>query len=729
MKKLIEVALPLKEINEKTLREKKNIVGHPSHLHPWWGRSPVSSVKAALAASMADAPEEEDELSELLNRVTSNVFTEFDKKPVILDPFCGFGGIPIAAQSFGLPVIAGDLNSVAVMLSKAASEIPERFSDCRPVNGNLQKKNYSGTEGLAEDVAYYGNWLREKAYEKLKGIYPTDTEGYPLAWIWVRTVKCPNPACGCEMPLASSYMLYSKEKKEVWVEPTYQDGKIRFELKKGICAKDKRSNKISSLGAVFRCPVCGSLTTDAYVKQMGKNHEIGAQMMAIALETEDGISYTVPNDIQESAAKVSIPEDIPAGELPNNPRWFTPPGFGYKNYSDLFTPRQLTLLTTLCNLLCEVQDKAASDALAAGMNPSGGSLSTGGNGALAYGQAIGVYLAFVIDKIADAGSTICSWRTTGGSLRNTFGRQAIPMVWTFAEGNPFSNITGNYTASLKSVENAILNLSCKSKAKISQWDARNTDFLQNVMVCTELPYYNAIDYASLSDYFYIWMRKSLKSVYPELFNQMVTNKDELSTCGQYEGKNASDCDRDYESQMQELLIRLAVCADKSYPQLFFFEYHKGDEKAISVNSECSKSTPWEIMLSSMIQAGYSVTAVWPMRSAPASDKADGTRVLIVTRVSDQDGQITRRGFVSILKRELTVKLDCMFSAGVDDCDKIIIGIGGGLSIFTKYKRVLNADGTDMNIHDALQIIYQEVVEYLSKITSENGSDTIELKEE
>ena len=729
MKKLIEVALPLKEINEKTLREKKIAPGHPANLHLWWGRSPIFSVQSALAASMVDAPESDQELLEQLNRVQCGTYTEWGKKPTIFDPFCGFGGIPLAAQSLRLPVSAGDLNPVAVMLTKAAAEIPAKFADCSPVNCTSLRKCYAGTQGLAEDVAYYGNWLRERAYEKLKDLYPGEPEGIPSAWIWVRTVKCPNPACGCQMPLASSYILRSKGNEETWAEPVCKDGKIAFELKTGRCPEEHRRNKISSNSAVFRCPACGSLTTDAYVKQMGQEHQLSAQMMAIVLETEDGTCYIAPTKAQELAADVPAPEDIPLGEIPDNPHWFSPPGFGFKNYTDLFSPRQLTMLTTLCDLLCEVQDKAASDALAAGMDESGGGLSQGGAGALAYGQAIGVYLAFVIDKIADANSTICSWRTTGGGLRNTFGRQAIPMVWTYAEGNPFSHITGNFSAALNSVVDAIKKLSCGSKVTVYQGDARAVPFPQSIMVCTELPYYKAIGYAPLSDYFYIWMRKSLKRVYPELFNPMVTDKEELTTCGQYYGMDATECEMNYEAQMRSVFDRLTQCSDKEFPQLFFFEFHKADEEALSSVSPRTSPTPWETILDNMIHAGYMIPAVWPLRSASASDKADGTRVLIVARVAARDGQITRRSFVSALKRELPEVLHRMFCAGVDNCDQRIVGIGGGLSIFTRYKKVLNADGSNMSTHDALQMIYQEVTEYIARKSADGEQPTAKLEEE
>lgn len=728
MKKLIEVAVPLTEINAKTISEKRLAAGHPANLHLWWGRSPISSVQSALAASLIDAPESDEELKSRLVRVQSGEVPEFGKKPTVLDPFCGFGGIPLAAQSLGLPAVASDLNPVAVMLMKAATEIPAKFANLSPVNHLAPRKQYFGTEGLAEDVAYYGNLLREKAWEKLKDIYSNEQEGTPSAWIWARTVKCPNPACGCTMPLASSFLLYSKGKTEIWAEPVLQDGAIHFELKHGCCPKGKKSNKIGSQGAVFRCPVCGSLTTDAYVKQMGSSHELGAQMMAISLETKDGIKYIVPSEKQIHAANVPIPEDAPPGKIPDNPHWFTPPGFGLKNYADLFSSRQLTMLTTFCDLLPEIQDKAMSDVLAAGMDVSGGSLSNGGTGALAYGQAIGVYLAFVIDKIADANSTICSWRTTGNSLRNTFGRQAIPMVWTYAEGNPFSKITGNFSSALNSIVNAIRNLPIGSEVSVLQQDARVAMYPQNAMVCTELPYYKAIGYAALSDYFYIWLRKSLKAIYPELFNPMVTSKDELSTCSQYEGKNAAECEQSYEAQMRDVFIRLAECADRSFPQLFFFEFHKGDELAL-VEGNIGTASPFETLIEGMLHAGYEITAVWPMRSTVASDKADGTRVLIVARVHDKTEQTTRRGFAAALKREFPMVFERMLCAGVDACDEKIVGIGAGLSLFTHFNKVLNASGSGMKIHDALELIYQEVLGYLKEKSADREADAAQLEEE
>lgn len=727
MKKLIESALPLSRMYAETLHEKKLASGHPANLHLWWGRSPVSSVRSALAASLVDAPESGEELTARLSRVLSGEYTEFGKKPTVLDPFCGFGGIPLAAEALGLPAFAGDVNPVAVMLTKAATEIPMKFSGRRPAHPSALDKRYDGTEGLAEDVRYYGNLLREKAWEKLKDIYPSEEEGMPSAWIWVRTAPCPNPACGCRMPLAGSFLLYSVGGEEIWAEPVVSDKNIRFEIRSGHCPHEARSNKIGNVGAVFRCPFCGALTTDAYVKQQGQAHEIGAQMMAVVLETKEGARYIAPTDRQLSAADVPIPEDIPPGEMLQDCPVFSPAGYGFRNFTDLFSPRQLTLLTTLCDLLPEIQDRAASDALVAGMDPAGGSLASGGTGALAYGQAIGVYLAFIVDKLADSNSSCCTWRERRRSYRPTFGRQIVPMAWTYAEGNPFFGTTRNFSFAVKSVADSIRKLSPHANISVSLQDARTASFPNGCLVCTELPYYRKILYGDLSDYFYIWLRKSLKHVYPDLFDVLVTKKDELSAFRRDKEKSAAEYDRLYEEQIRDLLIRLSSCADREFPQLFFFEFHKGDEAALSRES-VNSLTPWETIIGSMIHAGYEIRAVWPMRTALASEKTDGVRVLIVARVSDKSEQTTRRGFAAALKREFPETFERMLSAGVDEWDRIIVGIGAGLGIFTRYAHVLNASGSEMKVHDALELIYQEIVLYL-KSRAEIGEENIVESEE
>lgn len=727
MKKIIETALPLSRINAKTISERITS-GHPANLHMWWKRSPHNSSIVSLIASLVDTAEGE-EINNRLSRVIDGNYSEFGDKPTVLDPFSGFGGIPLAAQMLGLPVITGDLNPVAVMLTKAVTEIPTIFADRRPANDYSFIKNYVGCEGLAEDIQFYGEWLEKKAKAKLKAIYPDEPQGVSAAWIWARTVKCPNPACACKMPLVNSFVINEKVGHEAWLAPIVTDGKIRYEVRHGKCPDGKKTNKYAGLGARFICPACGEITKDAYVKQMGLDKKIGSQLMCVVVDTPCGREFTAPTIDQEAAADVVIPEDVPQGEIPNNPTWFSPPGFGFTNYSDLFSSRQLLMLTTFCELLKELQDKVVSDALASGMSPEGGSIADGGSGALAYSQAISIYLAFAIDKMADRNSTICSWKIGTAQPRSTFGRQAIPMVWNYVEANPFSSFPGNFTSIVKGIVASVKKLPCGSKVKAHHWDAVTAAYPENVLICTELPYYRSVGYAHLSDFFYIWMRRSLKGIFPDLFNQMVTSKEELSTVGQFYGRELKECNREYEEKMLRVLEKMYQASSTEYPALLFYEFHKADANAMAGDSTLREPTPWEIMVTSMLKAGFTITAVWPMRSEVFSEKADGTRILIVARKEEKTEQTTRRSFINTMKRELPGKLDILFSAGVDDYDKEIVGMGCGLSLFTRYKRIMNADGSDMNVHDALQLIYQELIEYLRMNTDDDEIEYSVQKED
>lgn len=721
MKKLIETALPLKAIRNANVGEKVGSNGYSGNLHTWWGRTPIASTAVVLKAAMTDCDEYQDGM-------LSQSAADQNSQITVFDPFAGFGGIPLAAQRIGQSVISSDLNPVAVMLNKAATEIPARFAGAKPVNGASKSMIYTGAQGLAEDVQFYAEWLLNEGLKRLEGLYPQEQGTDVLAWLWTRTVKCPNPACGCTIPLSTTFVLNTKKGQEAWVEPTVQNGEVQFKVHNGICPEGKETNKFSSYGAKFRCPACGEVTTDEYVKKMGTSHQIGNQMMAMITGSSKGRVFLDASEAQILAASVDMPEDVPPGTIPDNAHWFSPPGFGFTEYADLFTPRQMTMLTTFGDLLKEVQDKVASDALAAGMSETGGSLSGGGAGALAYGEAVSVYLAFLVDMLADHHSTICSWNNSGGNIRNTFRRQAIPMTWNYAEGNPFADISGNYNMLLKKLVDAIANLPCGTQSIVTQGDAVTMDFPENVLVCTELPYYKAIGYAHLSDYFYIWMRRSLKAIFPELFSQTVTSKDELSTVSEYYGESPEDAQRRYESQMKIVCEKLYASATTEYPSLIFFEYHKDDDSAIRCDST-DKACSWEVIISNLISAGFVISAVLPMRDKKVSENASTTRVLIVCRKTDERSSgTTRRNFVSVFKREFP---DCLNQLLIetDAEDRRILAMGAGLSMYSKYRKIINADGTEMSVHDALQIIVQETDEYLIQPVDVEQGITAEIKEE
>ena len=717
MKTKIEGALPLRQINQFAMSERAT-KEHPGNMHLWWNRSPIDASKEILTSALMS---DQDTISS-------------DSNVTIVDPFSGFGGLALAAAETGTTVIAGDLNSVAAVLTKAAAEIPARFTDKPAVSENAENRIYTGVDGLAEDVRCYGTALRKELVNRLAGMYPSaiepDSDSKKVyAWIWTRTVTCPNPACGCKMPMANSYVLSKLKNREFYVQPEAEGKEVSFRVIEGTSASSLQGNKIGSSGAKFKCPVCGEITTDEYVKSMGRKNQLGLQLMAIGYEGPNGREYYAPTEKQIDAASANASSELPLGELPNNTRWFSPPLFGLKNYTDLYTPRQLVLMTTLCDLVSEIKKVVYNDAVKAGFPDDGLSLAQGGSGALAYSEAISVYLAFVVDKLANFQSEICTWDNRKGNIRATFTRQAIPMTWVFAEGNPFSSVTGNYDTMLQDVVRSVRKLPCKTSAKVIQGDGTRFEFPQNSVLFTELPYYDNVGYADLSDYFYVWMRRCLKDVFPDLFEKVVTSKEELTSIPEHYGGDRKKARETYEEGIRRLCNNFAKGSSYEYPSLIFFEFGKADELAMSAEVSAEQGlSAWENLLDALVQAGFHITAVFPVRTEKPNEHYETVRVCVVFRKRKEDApQTTRRGFVNELKKALPGLLEERFQAEMDDWDRPIAGMGCGISFFSQYKKVINADGTYMNVHDALQVIWTEVTEYIQELESqEDGSEIKEV---
>ena len=697
-------ALSLRQINQTAMAEKLN-KKHPGNMHLWWNRSPIESSQLLLNTVLVN----ERDASINGNRIT------------IVDPFSGFGGLAIAAAKTGFPVIAADLNSVATVLTKVAAEIPAEFANSAPVSPLAENRMYTGTQGITEDIRCYGKIIRKKLVEILSTFYPeavfaNDQRRKVYAWIWTRTVPCPNPACNCKMPLAGSYVLSKTKNREFYVRPEMHDGTVSFQVLKGISDAAGKGNKIGSIGAVFQCPVCGEITTDEYVKIKGQEHQMGIQLMAVGYESPEGKEFVAPSTEHIRAAEIDCPINVPIGEMPNNTRWFSPPLFGKKQYSDLYTPRQMQFMTTLCDLVCECKEIVYKDALKAGMTDDGVPLSSGGAGALAYSEAITVYLTLVADKISNYQSEICTWDNRNGNIRAAFTRQAIPMTWVFAEGNPFSSVTGNYDSMLEDVARSVENLPYRFSAKVLQGDGTTFAFPQNSVLFTELPYYDNVGYADLSDYFYIWMRRCLKDVYPDLFEKVVTSKEELTSIPEHYGGDQKAARKACEEGIRRLCQNFAGAVSSEYPSLLFFEFGREDEKSMCYNNpETTELSAWENMLDALIQAGFHILAVLPVRTEKPNARFETVRVCIVFGKKAEDAvQTTRRGFVSALKKELPDLLDEYLAAEVDEADRSIVGMGCGVSLFCRYKRVINADGTTMRINEALRVIWAEVTEYLKQ---------------
>lgn len=764
-KKLIEVALPLEKINAESAREKSIRHGHPSTLHLWWARRPLATARAVIWASLVDDPSshpeefptEEDQLRErerlfriledlvvwensnnpdVLSKARAEIMKSTNgNPPALLDPFAGGGAIPLEAQRLGLEAHAHDLNPVAVMINKAMIEIPPHFADMPPVNPNarnaLSRTGWTGAKGLAEDVRYYGDWMKQEAFKKIGHLYPQvdvpeelgDGKATVIAWIWTRTVKCPNPACGCEMPLASSFLLSKKKGNEACVVPECdKEGKlIRYKVRNGNGPIPEAGK--TSRGAKFKCILCGETTSPEYIKQKSLDGRMGAKMIAVVAEGSRGRIYLSADDVQILAANTSKPQDVPDAELPYDPRNIWCVKYGLDTYDKLFTNRQLTALTTFSDLVAEAQAKAEEDALAAGMANDGISIADGGFGAKAYGQAVGVYLAFAVDRQANYSSTLNAWASN--FIVQTFGRQALPMVWDYAESNVFSDSTGCWSNGIDWIYRSLSLFPAGPFGKVRQFDAQSDCGLRDIMVSTDPPYYDNIGYADLSDFFYVWMRRSLKATYPKLFRTMLVPKAEELIATPYRHEGSVEAARDFfEDGMLQTCRQIYKYAREDVPVTIYYAYKQSDTDK---GTEQTASTGWETMLNAIIQAGFVITGTWPIHTEretglKAAVNALATSVILVCRKRSEDAPFTtRRNFINELKRELRPALQKLQQSNLAPVDLAQSSIGPGMGIFSKYSKVLESDGSDMTVRSALQAINQEIEAYFNEQDGELDS--------
>lgn len=713
MKKVIETRIPVSALSLSTIADRVK-KGHPGSLHPWWNRSPIASSSVLLATALKDAPKEKRDWASVLDRIrqiaeggSTPIAPSASALPVVCDPFAGFGGLVMAAQKLGLAVSVSDLNPVSVILTKAVTEIPGKFQNQQAINPKAGAMIYEGIDGLAADVAYYGEKLIEKVSVDVGDLYPLvqldgeKQEQTVFSWIWVRTMRCPNPVCGCEMPLAPSFVLATTKGKEYWAEPELEGTHLRFRVHQGSCPAEKETNKHGSKGAKFICPHCGHITQDEDVIQAGKQDQLNIRLMAVAVQTKQGRIFLAPDDRQIQAAACEMPKNIPTGYISHNARWFSPPRFGFTTFASLFTPRQMLLLTALCSQLSLLIDEVEHDGVKKQMANDRIPLEQNGKGAFAYSQAIGVYLSLLISKLTDFQSAFCTWDHRTGNIRSVFNRQALPMAWVFGEGNPFATPNGNLKTLLKHMVAAISCLDGHSSAVVSQADVLNAQFPPDSILFTELPYFDNVGYGELSDYFYVWLKKCLGNMYPMLFRKTVTPKEEICSIPEHFAGNTAVAVESYKKKIGEVFTRFYPNASKEYPSVVFFSYR-----------EKTRSTSFDFLLMSILKAGFAITGLWPVRSSASKKQDDLVRVAVVFRKREVKGMATtRRGFINALKRRLPAMLDDAYEDDILEEDQRIIGIGMGMQIFTEFHKIMNADGTPLSLPDALWLIQQEVREY------------------
>ena len=846
-RKLIEVALPLDAINAASVREKSIRHGHPSTLHLWWARRPLAAARAVIFSQMVDDPSahpdrfptekaqarERERLfgiieklvkwentndEEVLEQARDDIRESWlrtcienadhpraaemfdpDRLPAFHDPFAGGGALPLEAQRLGLEAHASDLNPVAVLINKAMIEIPPRFAGCAPVNPDAQAEfargarwNGKGAQGLAEDVRYYGRWMRDEAEKRIGHLYPKievtatmaaerpDLERYVgrkltvIAWLWARTVKSPNPAFAhVDVPLASTFMLSTKKGKEAYVEPVIEDGGYRFTVKDG--APDTGASEAGvpeagiprngapeagvpkdgvpgnagvppaqgtklGRGANFRCLMSAAPIPGDYIKAEGRAGRMGSRLMAIVAEGDRRRVYLPPTPEQEAAARQAAPEWKPDVEFFQQALGFRVGNYGMTKWSDLFTPRQLVALTTFADLVTEAMACVGHDALGArasrplehdaGRTPAFPSddlpLRDGGTGTTAYAEAVGVYLGCALSKIANIGSSIASWMNDRGAFRETFARQAIPIAWDYAESNPFTDGGGSLGTALHKISMVLDAHSGTGLARAVQRDATIQVVSEGKIVSTDPPYYDNVGYADLSDFFYVWLRRMLRPVFPDLFATLAVPKAAELVATPHRHGGRREAEQFFLGGMKEAISRLADQAHPAFPVTVYYAFKQAEAKSDGGTA----STGWETFLQAVIRAGFSISGTWPVRTEGAgriraknANALASSIVLVCRRRSSDTPPTSRRDFLAALRSELPPALAGLQKSNIAPVDFAQAAIGPGMAIYTRYARVLEADGSPMPVRSALVEINRMLDETLVRQEGDLDPDT------
>lgn len=804
-KKLIEVALPLDDINVAAAREKSIRHGHPSTLHLWWARRPLAAARAVLFAQMVNDPgyqqgegfkygvnKKEAEIKreklfqiirdlvkwentnneEVLNRAREAIWESWretchlnrnhpqaaelfnpEKLPAFHDPFAGGGAIPLEAQRLGLESYASDLNPVAVMINKAMIEIPPKFAGQAPVGplpeGEKQQKlmeDWRGAQGLAEDVRRYGHWMREEAFKRIGHLYPKafvtdemivdrpDLKPYAgeeltvIAWIWARTVKSPSPAFShVDVPLVRSFILSTRKGKEAWVEPVIQNDSYRFVVRMGKPPAEAIQGTVLRTGGT--CIISRAAMPFSYIREEGKAGKIAKKLMAVVAEGKRGRVYLSPTQEMIDIANSAIPDWRPEHGLPVNPRDFKTPNYGMDKFGDLFTERQLVALNALSDLVEEAKLKISEDAKLSGLIDDNIGINEGGTGVTAYGEAIATYLGMAVSRSTNTLNALAVWSQGREQTVNLFSRQAIPMNWDFPEVNPFAGAAGDFALTTNSMCKVISNAPAIGLGKIFQKDAQTQDISMNKVISTDPPYYDNIGYADLSDFFYGWMRRSLKNIYPNLFSTIAVPKAEELVATPYRHGSKEKAEAFF---LEGMTLAIENMAEKGHPAFPVTIYYAFKQSETSEGS--TSNTGWETFLDAIIRAGFSIDGTWPMRTERptgvkvAMNALASSIILVCQKRNIISKSISRREFQRELRDQMPEALEAMIggetgTTPIAPVDLAQAAIGPGMAIFSKYEAVLNQDGSRMGVHDALILINRAITEYLSPDSGSFDADT------
>lgn len=756
-KKLIEVSLPLEKINAEASREKSIRHGHPSTLHLYWARRPLAAARAVLFAQLVDDPsahpekfptiEEQDAERDRLHKLIEELVVwenSNDEKlleqarqeirnsnngelPAVLDPFAGGGAIPLEAQRLGLEAHASDLNPLAVLINKALIEIPPKFKDMPPVfpGAAETRTEWNGAEGLAEDVRLYGEWMRDEAEKRIGHLYPKvkapgGTEHAVIAWIWARTVRNPNPANPIEVPLVRSWWLNKKKGKEAWVEAKVVDGEVRYEVRHDANGPvGDADGTVKRTGAVSIAD--GTPIDFKYIREEGNAGRIGSHLIAIVGQDKRGRIYVSPDKLHAETAAVDQPCDLPVGEIFDWPGRINVYRYGMTEFSDLFSNRQLVALTTFSTLVQEATPEVERDA---GNSRNEISSFRGHHDLVkAYADAVTVYLALAVSKSANVSSSFTSWMNDRGAFRETFARQALPMVWDYAEQNPLLNSGATVAMNIRKIADVIENLP-SGRGVAHQADAMSRNY-SGVVVSTDPPYYDNIGYADLSDYFYVWIRPMLEKALPDVTSTILTPKADELVANPFRHGGRAGAERFFVDGFNRVFEKMRSGCLLDGPITVYYAYKQQD-----VRDTGTSSTGWHTLLDGLMKSGWEITATWPMRTEGTGrilargTNALASSIVLACRPRPEDApSTTRREFTRALKKELPDALRTMLQGSMAPVDLAQAAIGPGIAIYSRYSRVRDADGTDMGVREALMLINQVLDEVLGEQESDFDPET------
>lgn len=808
-KKLIEVALPLEAINKASAREKSIRHGHPSTLHLWWARRPLAAARSVIFAQMVDDPSSLPDLfptekkqqrererlfkiiedlvqwenttnEEVLKRARAEIWQSwrrscaenadhphakelFDrgKLPSFHDPFAGGGALPLEAQRLGLNAYASDLNPVSVLINKAVIEIPPSFAGKPPVNAESRRKmghsgSWKGAQGLAEDVRYYGQWMRDEAERRIGNLYPPievtgemandrpDLKPYVgqkltvIAWLWARTVRSPNPAfSGVDVPLVSTFLLSTKAGREAYVEPVIEGSNYRFSVKMGsppdlaVSKNGTRAGKAQD----FLCLLSGAPIPREYIREQGKAGRIGARLMAIVADTGRSRVYLPPIASHEAASSSASTFSVVAEARATFLSGATPTramitggvcsAYGLSSWGHLFTDRQVVALTTFADLVQQVRDVAKADALEAGLSGSESAVSAPAL-AQAYADAVATYLSLGVSKLADSGNALVSWKASMDQPIHLFTRQALPMVWDFAEPNIFANAMGDLLVTVRNIARVIEQLPATCPGTAQQDDAQRQTLSEGKIVSADPPYFDNIGYADLSDFFYVWLRRCLKPIYPSLFGTVSTPKAEELVATVYRHGSKDKAEAFFLNGMTSAMRRIGEQAHPAYPVTIYYAFKQsevGDGDGVT-------NTGWDTFLAAVIRAGFTIEGTWPIRTelsnrivGVGTNALASSVVLVCRKRAPSSATATRREFITALKTELPIALRRLQEGNIAPVDLAQASIGPGMAVYTRYERVVDAEGTQVSVRDALALINEVLDETLAEQEGDFDSDS------